>query len=93
MKYLVIIEKGENNYSAFSPDVPGCATVGDTLEHTLINMKEAIELYIEDTIENDNNVPQPKGLEYYIKESIFNAGEIAEDYFITHVEIQLPAAV
>lgn len=91
MKYVVIIEKGDNNYSAFSPDVPGCITVGDTIEVTLTNMKEAIDLYFEDTLENGNDIPKPKGLEYHIREGIFDEEQIAEDYFITQVEIQLPA--
>ncbi|MBA2563023.1 MAG: type II toxin-antitoxin system HicB family antitoxin [Chitinophagaceae bacterium] len=90
MKYLIIIEKGDNNYSAFSPDIHGCVTVGDTIENTFTNMKEAIDLYFEDTIENSNDIPKPKGLEYHIREGIFNEGQIAEDYFITQVEIQLP---
>jgi hypothetical protein len=50
----------------------------------------AIDLYFEDTIENSNDIPKPKGLEYHIREGIFNEGQIAEDYFITQVEIQLP---
>jgi predicted RNase H-like HicB family nuclease len=91
MKYLVIIEKGDNNYSAFSPDVPNCITVGNTIEDTLTNMKEAIDLYFEDTLEKGNDIPKPKGLEYYIREGIFAEEQIAEDYFITQVEIKLPA--
>ena len=93
MKYLVVIEKADHNYSAFSPDVPGCVTVGDTIEDTLVNMKEAIELYLEDVAEKGSDIPKPKGLEYHIKQGIFNEAEIAEDYFITQVEIQLPAMV
>lgn len=46
-RYLVIVEKGENNYSAYAPDVPGCATVGGTIEETMQNMQEALELYFE----------------------------------------------
>ncbi len=90
---MVVIEKADSNYSAFSPDILGCVTVGDAIEDTLTNMKEAINLYFEDTIENGNDIPHPKGLEYHIKEGIFMEGEIAQDYFITHVEIQLPAMV
>ena len=46
-KYLVIVEKADNNYSAFSPDLPGCIIVGKTIEKTISSMKEAIELYLE----------------------------------------------
>ena len=45
--YTVIIEKTATGYSAYVPDLPGCITVGDTLEETKQYMKEAIELYID----------------------------------------------
>ena len=48
-KYLVIIEKGDTGtYGAYSPDLPGCAAVGDTVEETERLMDEAIELYLEE---------------------------------------------
>ena len=39
-EYLVIYEKGEKNWSAFSPDIAGCGSLGDTLEETRANMLE-----------------------------------------------------
>ena len=50
MKYLVIIEKSENNYSAYSPDVLGCVTTAKTVEETLSMMKEALEFHFEGMI-------------------------------------------
>ena len=47
MKVSVIIEKDQNGYYAYSPELKGCHTQGDTLEEVLENIKEAIELYIE----------------------------------------------
>ena len=48
-KYLVIIEKGDKGtYGAYSPDLPGCAAVGDTVEETKRLMDEAIDLYLEE---------------------------------------------
>jgi len=48
-KYLVIIEKGDKGtYGAYSPDLPGCVAVGDTVEETERLMDEAIELYLEE---------------------------------------------
>ena len=58
--YLVVIEKAENNYSAFSPDVWGCVATGDTLEQTTLLMKEALQLHIENDRETDAAIPQPK---------------------------------
>ncbi len=45
--YTIIIEKTATGYSAYVPDLPGCITVGDTLEETKQYIREAIELYIE----------------------------------------------
>ncbi|GAC1568729.1 MAG: hypothetical protein NVS3B14_18940 [Ktedonobacteraceae bacterium] len=41
-RYLIIIEKGDQNYGAYSPDLPGCVAVGDTIEEVQKNMQEAI---------------------------------------------------
>lgn len=89
-KYLVVIEKAEHNYSAFSPDAPGCITVGDTIEETILHMKEALELYFEFDIDNGVPIPDPKGLKYHIKAGIFDENEIAEEYYITEVGVKLP---
>jgi predicted RNase H-like HicB family nuclease len=46
-KVSIVIEKDENGYYAYSPELDGCQTQGDSLEEIIANMKEAIELYIE----------------------------------------------
>ncbi len=46
-KYTIIIEKGEGNYSAYCPDLPGVVSAGETEEETAELMKEAIELHLE----------------------------------------------
>ena len=46
-KVSVIIEKDEYGYYAYSPELDGCQTQGDSLEETINNMKEVIELYLE----------------------------------------------
>jgi predicted RNase H-like HicB family nuclease len=46
-KVSIVIEKDENGYYAYSPELGGCQTQGDSLEEIIANMKEAIELYIE----------------------------------------------
>lgn len=63
MKYFVIIEKLEGDgYSAYVPDLPLCFTVGDTMEEVKSNIKEAIELYLEDAEEQGIhiNIPNEK---------------------------------
>ena len=46
-KVGIVIEKDEQGYYAYSPDLEGCQTQGDTFEEVLSNMKEAVELYLE----------------------------------------------
>jgi predicted RNase H-like HicB family nuclease len=45
--YRIIIEKAGDNFSAYSPDLPGCVATGSTREETENNMKEAIDFHIE----------------------------------------------
>ena len=89
-KYVVIIEKSETGFSAFSPDAPGCITVGKTVESTITNMREALGLYIEATAEDGRELPLAKGVEYHIQNGLLKKGEIADEYFLTQVEIELP---
>ncbi len=46
-KVSVIIEKDSNGFYAFSPDLPGCQSQGDTLEEAIANIREAVALYLE----------------------------------------------
>ena len=52
-KVNVILEKDEHGYYAYCPELEGCQTQGDSLEETLKNMKEAIELYLETLSEDE----------------------------------------
>ena len=58
-EYYVIFEWAGNNYSAYVPDLPGCISTGKTLEDTEINIKEAIELYIDTLKEDGKPIPEP----------------------------------
>ena len=49
---VVFQEENEGGYSVWVPDLPGCASQGETLEEALENIKEAIELYLEDIKED-----------------------------------------
>ena len=59
MRYAIVIEKAERNYSAYVPDLPGCVTTGKTVEETESNIREAITLYIETLREDGRPVPEP----------------------------------
>jgi predicted RNase H-like HicB family nuclease len=69
-KYPVIIEKANNNYSAYSPDLPGCAATGRTVEETLKHMKEAIQFHIEGLQQEGIEIPKPSAQITYIEISI-----------------------
>ncbi|WFN35024.1 type II toxin-antitoxin system HicB family antitoxin [Methanogenium sp. S4BF] len=53
-RFLFIIEKTDGTYSAYSPDLPGCAATGATREETEERMRESIELHVLDDELNDN---------------------------------------
>ncbi|MBM4330511.1 MAG: type II toxin-antitoxin system HicB family antitoxin [Deltaproteobacteria bacterium] len=45
-RFLVVIEKANDNYSAYSPDLPGCVATGTSREEAERNMHEAIEMHV-----------------------------------------------
>jgi predicted RNase H-like HicB family nuclease len=49
----VFQEETEGGYSVWVPDLPGCASQGETFEEALENIKDAIGLYVEDTREKE----------------------------------------
>jgi len=55
--FLIVIEKAGKNYSAYSPDLPGCIATGKTQEETEERMHEAIEMHIRGFIEDGMQVP------------------------------------
>jgi predicted RNase H-like HicB family nuclease len=59
-EYTVIYERGETNWGAIVPDLPGCVSIGDTLEVVQRNVKQAIELYLEVLAERGDPIPEPK---------------------------------
>jgi predicted RNase H-like HicB family nuclease len=58
MRYVILIEEGPNNFSAYAPDVPGCVATGKTLEETKRQMKEALEFHFEGMVLDGEPVPQ-----------------------------------
>ena len=57
-RFLVVIEKTENNYSAYSPDLPGCVATGATREETEQSMFDAIKFHIEGLREDNLQIPE-----------------------------------
>ena len=65
-RFLVIIEKADGNYSAYSPDLPGCVATGKTREETEKNMYEAIEMHIRGLTEDNFSIPKSKSFSEYV---------------------------
>jgi predicted RNase H-like HicB family nuclease len=59
MKYAVVIERVDGNFSAYVPDLPGCVTTGRTLEETERNIRAAITLHLEGIREDGQTPPEP----------------------------------
>jgi predicted RNase H-like HicB family nuclease len=65
-RFLIVIEKAEGNFSAYSPDLPGCVATGPTREETERNMREAIEMHVRGLKEDNLPIPQPHASAEYI---------------------------
>jgi predicted RNase H-like HicB family nuclease len=65
-KFLIIVEKTETGYSAYSPDVPGCGSTGETKAEVEHNIQEAIQFHIEGLREGGYPVPEPSTYSSYI---------------------------
>lgn len=67
MRYAMIIETGEKNYSAYLPDLPGCVATGKTIEEVRKHMREAIELHLAGMREDGLPIPEPTTLADYVE--------------------------
>ena len=65
-RFLIVIENAGENFSAYSPDLPGCVATGATREETERRMYEAIELHIEGLIEDKQPVPPSTSFAEYV---------------------------
>jgi predicted RNase H-like HicB family nuclease len=59
MRYAIVIEKAEGNYSAYAPDLPGCIATGATVEEAEAEMREAIAFHLEGL--REDGLPVPHG--------------------------------
>ncbi len=65
-RFLVVIEKATANFSAYSPDLPGCVATGATREEVEKNMHEAIALHIQGMKEDNQPIPPTSSFAEYI---------------------------
>jgi predicted RNase H-like HicB family nuclease len=67
MRYAIVLEKTNTNYSAYVPDLPGCIATGLTVEETENEIKAAIAFHIEGLIEDGLEIPKPVSIVEYLE--------------------------
>jgi predicted RNase H-like HicB family nuclease len=66
MKYLIVIEKTETGFSAYSPDLPGCIATGATRQDIEQTLRDAIEFHIEGLRKEGYEVTEPSSYSTYV---------------------------
>jgi predicted RNase H-like HicB family nuclease len=67
MRYAVVIEKAETNYSAYVPDLPGCVATGSSVKEVEKEIRDAIRFHIEGLKEDGLPVPAPSSIAEYVE--------------------------
>jgi predicted RNase H-like HicB family nuclease len=67
MRYAVVIEQAESNFSAYVPDLPGCVATAQTVEAVEREIREAIRFHIEGLKEDGAPIPEPTSLAEYVE--------------------------
>ena len=66
MRYAIVIEKAEGNYSAYVPDLPGCVATGATVAEVESQIREAIAFHVEGMREDGLPIPLPSSQVEYV---------------------------
>ena len=67
MRYAVVIEKADGNYSAYVPDLPGCVATGETVKDIEAEIRDAIRFHIEGLKADGLSIPQPTSIADYVE--------------------------
>jgi predicted RNase H-like HicB family nuclease len=67
MRYAVVVEKANDNYSAYVPDLPGCVATGPTVEATKNEIRDAIRFHIDGLQTDGLTVPAPTSFAQYVE--------------------------
>lgn len=65
-RFLIVIERVNGNFSAYSPDLPGCIATGNTQQEAEANMYEAIKMHIQGLMEDKLPIPKSESISEYI---------------------------
>jgi predicted RNase H-like HicB family nuclease len=73
-RYLILVEGGPpSNYSAWSPDVPGCVATGETIEECVSEMRAALGGHLDVMRESGEAIPEPSGPGVYVEHAVVAA--------------------
>jgi len=67
MRYAIVIEQAEGNYSAYAPDLPGCVATGVTLAEVATEMREAIAFHLDGLREEGLPIPPASSQVEYLE--------------------------
>ena len=67
MRYAIVIEKAEGNYSAYVPDLPGCVATGSTVPEVEVEIREAIRFHIAGLRADGLAIPEPTSIADYVE--------------------------
>ncbi len=67
MRYAIVIEKAEGNYSAYVPDLPGCVATGASVAEVGKEIRDAIRFHIDGLKEDGQPVPKPSSIADYVE--------------------------
>ena len=67
MRYAIVIEKAESNFSGYVPDLPGCVATGKTIEETENLIREAIGFHLQGMKEDGLQIPEPRSHVEYVE--------------------------
>jgi predicted RNase H-like HicB family nuclease len=67
MRYAIVIEKAQGNYSAYVPDLPGCVATGVTVAEVEREIREAIEFHLDGLREDGAEIPEPSSQVEYVE--------------------------
>ena len=67
MRYAVVIERANGNYSAYVPDLPGCVATGATISEVEKEIREAIQFHIDGLKADGKSVPAPTSIAEYVE--------------------------
>lgn len=67
MKCVIVVEKSDQNYAAYVPDLPGCVAAAETKEEVMRLIREAIELHVQSMREDGLEIPEPAATSEYVE--------------------------